>query len=58
MPLTRHLVIFTRYPKLGAGKKRLAAGIGAIQALRFQRVMLAQAIRRLGRDPRWTTWLP
>ncbi len=57
MALVRHLVIFTRSPRLGAGKKRLAAGIGPMQALRFQRVMLAQTIRRLTRDPRWTTWL-
>jgi hypothetical protein len=57
MALARHLVIFTRYPRLGAGKKRLAAGIGQVQALRFQRVMLAQTIRRLANDPRWTTWL-
>ncbi|WP_294532744.1 TIGR04282 family arsenosugar biosynthesis glycosyltransferase [uncultured Rhodoblastus sp.] len=57
MALARHLVLFTRCPRLGAGKKRLAAGIGQMQALRFQRVMLAQAVLRLGRDSRWTTWL-
>lgn len=57
MPLRAHLVIFTRLPRYGAGKRRLAADIGAVHALRFQRVMLAQALRRLGADPRWTTWL-
>lgn len=57
MSLRAHLVIFTRLPRYGVGKRRLAAGIGAMQALRFQRVMLTQALRRLGGDPRWTTWL-
>jgi rSAM/selenodomain-associated transferase 1 len=57
MALSRHLVIFARCPRLGAGKKRLAKGVGQVQALRFQRVMLANLVRRLGRDPRWTTWL-
>ena len=53
----RHLVIFTRYPTAGGGKRRLAAGIGTIQALRFQRVRLAILLQRLSHDPRWTTWL-
>ena len=57
MSLTRHLVIFTRYPRFGIGKTRLAAGAGPGVALRFQRVMLAQMLQRLSRDPRWTTWL-
>lgn len=42
---------------VGAGKRRLAASIGAVQAARFQRVRLAAAIATLGRDPRWQTWL-
>ncbi|MGD9710772.1 MAG: TIGR04282 family arsenosugar biosynthesis glycosyltransferase [Thermomicrobiales bacterium] len=53
----RHLVIFTRYPRLGTGKRRLAAQIGAVQALRFQRVSLTLTLQRLGRDDRWNTWL-
>lgn len=57
MPLLRHLVIFARHPRLGTGKKRLARDIGAVRALRFQRVMLAHTMRRLGRDGRWLTWL-
>ncbi len=57
MGLRAHLVIFTRAPRYGAGKRRLEAGIGPMQALRFQRVMLTQTLRRLGADPRWTTWL-
>ena len=56
-PFTRHLVLFTRWPQLGKGKRRLAAGIGPVQALRFQRVSLALNLRRLGHDPRWRLWL-
>lgn len=57
MRYARHLVIFARLPRLGRGKRRLARDIGAIEALRFQRVMLGKLLRRLGRDPRWSTWL-
>ena len=57
MVLARHLVIFTRYPRFGVGKRRLAAGAGSGAALRFQRVMLSIQLVRLSRDPRWTTWL-
>lgn len=57
MALTRHLLIFTRYPRFGTGKSRLAAGAGPGVALRFQRVMLSMLLLRLSRDPRWTTWL-
>ena len=53
----RHLVIFARLPRLGTGKRRLAADIGPVEALRFQRWALSSLIRNLGRDPRWTTWL-
>lgn len=54
---SRHLVIFTRYPRMGAGKRRLAAGVGPVEAVRFQRVSLANTLRRIGHDRRWTTWL-
>jgi len=53
----RHLVIFARYPVAGGGKRRLAADIGAVQAVRFQRARLMTLIHRFGADPRWTTWL-
>ncbi len=52
-----HLVIMVRAPRLGAVKRRLARDIGALAAWRFQRRMLSQVLRRLARDPRWTTWL-
>lgn len=55
--MERHLVILTRYPRIGTGKRRLAAEIGPVQALRFQRVNLANTLRRLVDDKRWTTWL-
>ena len=54
---TRHLVIMARAPRLGAGKRRLARDVGALAAWRFQRRMLGRVLRRLGGDPRWTTWL-
>jgi uncharacterized protein len=53
----RHLVIFARYPKAGVGKRRLAAGIGDVQAVRFSRVRLAVLMALMARDTRWTTWL-
>ncbi|MBI1869160.1 MAG: DUF2064 domain-containing protein [Methylocystis sp.] len=57
MVLSRHLVIFARLPRLGAGKRRLAADIGPMAALRFQRATLAAVVRELSRDPRWRTYL-
>jgi glycosyltransferase A (GT-A) superfamily protein (DUF2064 family) len=49
----RHLILFVRQPRLGTGKRRLARDIGAVAALRFERLMLARGLRRLGRDRRW-----
>ena len=51
--IRRHLVVFVRAPQLGTGKRRLARDIGPVAALRFQRLMLARLLRRLGRDRRW-----
>lgn len=51
------LVIFARTPRLGAVKRRLAAGIGRMAALRFHRLTLAGTLRRLARDRRWRTVL-
>jgi uncharacterized protein len=53
----QHLVIFTRYPVAGSGKRRLAAHAGPVQAVRFQRVRLQTLLIGLSHDPRWTTWL-
>ncbi len=53
----RHLVIMARAPRLGTGKRRLARDLGALAAWSFQRRMLGRMLRRLARDPRWTTWL-
>jgi uncharacterized protein len=57
MALRRHLVVFARFPRLGAGKRRLARDIGEVEAYRFMRATLAATLRRVGRDRRWITWL-
>jgi rSAM/selenodomain-associated transferase 1 len=49
--------VFARAPRLGTGKRRLAAGVGAVAALRFQRVTLCVTLRRLHRDRRFRTVL-
>jgi hypothetical protein len=51
--MRRTLVLFVRLPRLGTGKRRLARDIGAAAALRFERLMLARSLLRLGRDRRW-----
>lgn len=53
MRARRHLVLFLRAPRLGRVKSRLAAGIGALAALRFYRETSERLVRRLGRDRRW-----
>jgi rSAM/selenodomain-associated transferase 1 len=53
----RHLVIFAKAPVLGRVKRRLAADIGAVAALRFQRQATARLLRRVARDRRWLCWL-
>jgi rSAM/selenodomain-associated transferase 1 len=53
----RHLVIMAKAPRLGRVKRRLAAEIGAVEALCFYRRMLARLARELGTDPRWRCWL-
>ena len=53
----RHLVIFARRPQLGVGKRRLAADVGDVEALRFARGALHRLTQTLGRDPRWRLWL-
>jgi rSAM/selenodomain-associated transferase 1 len=55
--LPRHLVLFARRPQLGAVKRRLATDIGAAAAYGFYRRTLRDVAWRLGRDPRWRTWL-
>ncbi len=53
----RHVVVFARAPRLGTVKRRLARDVGRIEALRFHRSATEALLRRLGADPRWTTWL-
>ncbi len=57
MKPARHLVIMAKQPRLGRVKTRLGRDIGAVEATRVYRLMLNGLLRRLGRDPRWQTWL-
>jgi uncharacterized protein len=54
--VTQHLVIMVKAPQAGRVKTRLAAAIGAVEALRCYRAMLDRTVRRLA-DGRWATWL-
>jgi uncharacterized protein len=47
------LIVFTRAPRLGAVKRRLAGAIGAPAALGFHRRTVAALLRRVVRDRRW-----
>ncbi|HWX49843.1 MAG TPA: TIGR04282 family arsenosugar biosynthesis glycosyltransferase [Roseomonas sp.] len=47
------VLIFARAPRLGAVKRRLARGIGAMAALRFYRAQLAAVARAVVRGARW-----
>jgi uncharacterized protein len=49
------VIVFARAPRYGAVKTRLAAEIGAAEALRFYRQQLAMSARRLRDDARWET---
>jgi rSAM/selenodomain-associated transferase 1 len=53
----RHLVVFAKAPVLGRVKRRLAAAIGPLAALRFHRDNTARLLNRLARDGRWQCWL-
>ncbi len=53
----QHLLVMAKQPRIGRVKTRLGAGIGAMEATRAYRVMLAQTLNTLSRDPRWQTWV-
>jgi uncharacterized protein len=53
----RHLVLFAKAPVLGRVKRRLAAEVGEVEALRVYRTTLRRLVRRLASDRRWTTHL-
>ncbi len=57
MAVDRHLVLFARRPHYGVGKRRLAADVGDLEALRFARTSLDRLRRTLDSDPRWTLWI-
>lgn len=52
-----HVVIFAKAPRVGAVKRRLAAGTGALAAWRCYRDITRGLIGRLAREPRWHLWL-
>ena len=54
---TQHLLVMAKQPRIGRVKTRLGAGIGAMDATRAYRVMLAETLNTLSRDPRWQTWI-
>jgi rSAM/selenodomain-associated transferase 1 len=47
------VIVFARAPRLGAVKRRLARGIGAMAALRFHRAQLAATLAAVVSDGRW-----
>ncbi|MEM9472893.1 MAG: TIGR04282 family arsenosugar biosynthesis glycosyltransferase [Pseudomonadota bacterium] len=53
----QHLLVMAKQPRIGRVKTRLGAGIGAMEATRAYRVMLADTLNTLSRDPRWQTWV-
>lgn len=53
----RQLAVFVKAPRVGTVKRRLAAGVGAVEATRIYRAMSATVLRRLARDRRWRTSL-
>jgi len=55
--VTDTVYVFARAPRLGTVKRRLAAGIGEVAALRFHRATLRATLRRLCADRRFRTVL-
>ncbi|QKP78871.1 TIGR04282 family arsenosugar biosynthesis glycosyltransferase [Methyloligella sp. GL2] len=51
------LIVMAKTPRLGAAKRRLAAEIGDVAALRFYRNCLNRMLQRLAHDPRWRVQL-
>ena len=51
--MKRWVVVMAREPRLGRGKRRLAAEAGDLAAWRFARLNLRRLLRELGGDPRW-----
>lgn len=50
------LIVMAKAPRIGVGKTRLAAEIGAVEAWRINRALQARTMRA-GTDPRWRTIL-
>ncbi|MEM6491620.1 MAG: hypothetical protein AAF684_06960, partial [Pseudomonadota bacterium] len=45
------LLIFARPPRIGRGKRRLAANVGDVAAWRFQRAQLRRLAKLFARSP-------
>ncbi len=56
-PHPQHLLVMARQPRIGRVKTRLAEGVGAMEATRAYRVMLAETLNTLCSDPRWQSWI-
>ncbi len=54
---SQHLLIMAKQPRIGRVKTRLGASVGAMEATRAYRVMLAETLRTLSHDSRWQTWV-
>jgi uncharacterized protein len=50
------LIVMARTPRIGAGKTRLAAEVGRVEAWRINRALQARTMR-VAVDPRWRTLL-
>lgn len=57
MTRRKTLIIFAKTPRPGRVKTRLAQDIGPVAAAWWYRHCLTALLRRVGRDPRWTTVL-
>lgn len=57
MTVDRTLIVFVRAPAIGAVKRRLAAGIGALAARRFYVATTRWLLARVAGDARWKTLL-
>lgn len=53
--MKRQLLVFVKAPRLAQAKRRLAAGIGDVEAWRFYRHTMRGILARLARDGRWQT---
>lgn len=51
------VILFARVPKLGRGKRRLAAGVGDLRALQVYRKILRNTLRTVSLELGWRTFV-